>query len=207
VEVVHRLQRVRSEASSYLTKPFLQTKKEIVSYLDKVLSFCSGFEREEHAIRVLKDKALGYADPGYLAEFAAIKEEAKRLTLELARVLAREVVALEEELKELGMRKIRRKGVERHVSKLDPRKEFAEFAKEAIEVLRTLAGEYNTRYRTVKIAKNYPAIEKIIAQKLAEKGEVSAEELKVRYAPEFLKRYSEAHPEVKFEKNVLKVKG
>ncbi len=207
VEVVHRLVRVRSEASSYLTKPFLQAKKEIVGYLDKVLSFSVGFEREEQAIRELRDRALGYADPGYLAEFAAVKEEAKRLTLELARALAKEIVALEEELKELGMRKIRRRGVERHVSKLDPRKEFAEFTKEAIEVLRTLAGEYSTRYKTVKIAKNYPAIEKIISQKLAEKGRVSAEELKVRYAREFLRHYSEAHPEVKFEKNALILKG
>jgi hypothetical protein len=206
-EVVYRLLRVRSEASSYLTKPFLQTKKEVVGYLERVLSFSEGFDRERHALRELKERAMSYADPGCLAEFAAIKEEAKRLTLELARTLAREVVALEEELRELGVGKLRRRGVERHVSKLDPRKEFSEFAGEAVEVLRILASEYSTRYKTAKIAKNYPAVEKIIAQKLAEKGEVSAQELKVRYAHEFLRRYSEAHPEVKFEKNSLKLKG
>ncbi|WP_456473994.1 hypothetical protein [Candidatus Pyrohabitans sp.] len=208
VEVVPKLQKVRSEAASYLTKPFLQARKEIVSYLERVLSFSKkDFVKEERALRILREKALGYSDPGCLGELSALREEAKRLTLELARILAREVVALEEELKKQGVVKVRRRGVESYVSKLDPRKDFSLFSREAIGVLRVLSGEFDTRYKTVKIAKNYPAIEKIIDQKLREKGEVYAEELRVRYAGDFLKRYSEAHPEVKFEKNALKLKG
>lgn len=208
VEVVPKLQKVRSEAASYLTKPFLQARKEIVSYLERVLGFCKkDFVKEERALRSLRERALDYADPGYLGELSALREEAKRLTLELARILAREVVALEEELKRLGMARVRRRGVERYVSKLDPRKDFSLFSREATGVLRILSGEFDTRYKAVKIAKNYPAIEKIIDQKLREKGVVCAEELRVRYAGDFLKRYSETHPEVKFDKDTLKLEG
>jgi|Deesub1362B_J571_1020462.scaffolds.fasta_scaffold00259_15 hypothetical protein len=208
VEVIPKLQKVRSEAASYLTKPFLQEKKEIISYLERLLKFIKeDFVKEERAVLSLREKVLSYDDPGYLSELSTLREEAKRLTLEVARALAREIVALEEELKKLEVAGVRRKGVERYVSKLDPRKDFSKFSKEALDVLKTLSGEFDTRYKTVKIAKNYPAIEKIIEQKLRENGEVSAEELKVRYAEDFLKRYSETHPEVKFEKKTLKLKG
>ena len=206
MEIIPRLQRVRSEVSSYLTKPFLQARKEMVSYLDKVLSLSEGFEREHSALHNLREKVLSFSDPGLLSEFPAIEEEAKRLTLDLARALAKSLVSLEEELKELGIR-ARRRGIERQVSKLDPRMDFKSFAKEALDVLRALAKEHTARYRTVKIEKNYPAIEKIIARKLEEKGEVTPEELGVRYAEEFLRRYSEAHPETALEEGLLKLKG
>ncbi|WP_457555178.1 hypothetical protein [Candidatus Pyrohabitans sp.] len=205
VEAVYRLLRVRSEVSGYLREPFLRAREEVVDYLDRLLEFCREFEREQQALKRLRQRAAGYADPGYLAEFSDIREEAKRLTLELARALVREITALEEELRELG-RSPESTGAGGRISELDPRQEFREFAKNALEVIETLHSHFDRRYRTVKIARSYAAVERIISRKLAEKGEVSAEELGVRYAEEFLRQYTREHPEAVLEDNVLRLR-
>ncbi|NOZ59833.1 MAG: hypothetical protein GXO66_09725 [Euryarchaeota archaeon] len=206
VESVYRLLRVRSEVSSYLTRPFLEAREEVLAYLDRMLELSRGFERERQVLRELRERAKSYTDPGQLAEFRSIRQEAKRLTLELARAMAREISVLDEELRKLG-RAVEGTGAGGRISELDPRREFREFAGSALEVLTALAADFSRRYREVKIARNYPAVERIISRKLAEAGRVSAGELGVRYAEEFLRLYSESHPEAVLEGKVLRLKG
>jgi hypothetical protein len=89
------------------------------------------------------------------------------------------------------------------VEKVDISKKIDEFSKDAINALHALVVQLDVDKAFMKIIENYQKIEPLIERKLEESGEVTGEDLKVKYVEKFLLLYNLKNPKTKFEENKL----
>ncbi|GEM_PF-3261748 len=186
-EAVDELVALRSEVGAMLARPFTKLRGQLLEHLESLGRLVrSGGER----VGGLRRRVEELREPAMLGELTALREECITLTSELLENMLREIEGMHEELEGFGIKRRWRRA-----PLPESYRSFADFSRRALRLMERLAGEYDASYAQLKVASSYPAVERLITQKLQEKGEVSAEELGVRYALEFMKRYVSMHPE------------
>ncbi len=193
------LARIKKKLLPKIEEPFTQKRREIESYITRAEELLNrDFSAEESRdFRSLQERLEKVKQAKKFAELEQLAEQAKIAGLDAIQTLSKKITKLREELN-LEPR-------EQEIS-LPAEGDMTTLFNKILFHLEQLVKELEEVHIASKLASSYKKVEPIIDRILAEKGSVSAEDLKIKYAEKFLERYAELHRNTEFKDGKLVVK-
>jgi len=194
-EKVARLVRLKEDVSRHVEKPFLEKKKEVEDFVGRALSIMDRdfIEEEAESLREVERELARVKGPAQMIVLENLQRKAREGGLKAMRGLSTRVENL---ARELDREVEDRRGA---IEELKSVEDFNLFARKAGEALEELVEELEKSHIENKILSSYSKVEPLIDKLLKGRKSVSMEEVKVKYAESFMKRYAERHPGVKFK--------
>lgn len=185
---------LKRELSKSVEVPFREKRTELGGFLESTLKILNREFIREEEVKPLKDvsERLSWVrDSSEMMELENLQKEARSAWLHSISQVSGRIGKLK---KEMGGGRRSRIQME-ELKKIDA---FHELGIRVSETLRGLVDELESAYIGSKIASSYPKIESFISRMLREKNEITAEEIDVKYAASFLRKYAELHPNVQY---------
>lgn len=193
---VFLLDKLMSELNEKLSGNFREYKSGLIRCFSDVLSVMD--EKENEEVRKLKEVVVDVNTP---SEMKLLIGAFNDLVRELNELLERMHSEIFELLDDIGAKRAPDWfSMEQSVPELE---ELPQDIEKLPKVFEKLYKELRTPLTNLRdktrVLKAYPRVESMINRNLKERGEVGADELKVKRAELFMKLYSEKHPEVIYD--------
>lgn len=161
---------------------------------------------QQRTIEEMRDTLESMNDPGRIQELKDLEVQFKTYTTGAIEDIHSEIKKMEKNIQHHQPDEriwTLNEEIPTLVEQVDISKKIDEFSRDAINALHSLVRQLDVDKAFMKIIENYQKIEPLIERKLKETGEVTQDDLKVKYVEKFLLLYNLKNPKTKFEENKL----